>query len=85
MMRQLGGALGLAVAVAVFAGAGSYASPSAFTDGFAPAIAVSGALSLVGALAGIALRSKAKATAGTAIGLRGPAPIPAFETEGAHR
>jgi hypothetical protein len=55
MMRQLGGAFGLAVGVAVFAGAGSYASPAAFSDGFAPAIAVSGALSLLGALAALRL------------------------------
>ncbi len=54
-MRQLGGAFGLAIAVAVFAGAGGYASPQAFTDGFAPAIAVSAALSLGGALAGLLL------------------------------
>jgi hypothetical protein len=32
-----------------------YASPGTFTDGFAPAIGVTAALSLVGALAGIAL------------------------------
>ncbi len=51
-MRQLGGAFGLAIAVAVFSGAGSYASPVAFSDGFAPAIVVSAALSLCGALAG---------------------------------
>src|SRR5690242_3780092 len=38
MMRELGGVFGIAVVVAVFAAAGSYASPSAFTDGFAPAI-----------------------------------------------
>ena len=35
MMRELGGVFGIAVAVAVFAGAGSYASP-AFVDGFGP-------------------------------------------------
>ena len=55
-MRQLGGAFGLAIAVAVFAGAGSYASPGAFSDGFGPAIAVSAGLSLCGALAGMSLR-----------------------------
>ena len=38
MLRELGGVFGIAVVVAVFAGAGSYASPSAFTDGFGPAI-----------------------------------------------
>lgn len=52
MMRQLGGAFGLAIAVAVFSGAGSYLSPGAFSDGFAPAIAVSASISLLGALAG---------------------------------
>jgi EmrB/QacA subfamily drug resistance transporter len=52
VMRELGGVFGIAVAVAVFAGAGSYASPQAFTDGFAPAIGVAAALALVGAVAG---------------------------------
>ena len=40
MMRELGGVFGIAVAVAVFAGAGSYLSPQAFTDGFTPAMLV---------------------------------------------
>ena len=40
MMRELGGVFGIAIVVAVFAGAGSYASAAAFTDGFAPAIGV---------------------------------------------
>jgi EmrB/QacA subfamily drug resistance transporter len=52
VMRELGGVFGIAVAVAVFAGAGSYASPQAFTDGFTPAIGVAAALALVGAIAG---------------------------------
>ena len=52
VMRELGGVFGIAVAVAVFAGAGSYASPQAFTDGFAPAVAVAAALALIGAVAG---------------------------------
>jgi EmrB/QacA subfamily drug resistance transporter len=55
MMRELGGVFGLAVLVAVFAGAGSFASPQAFTDGFAPAIAVGALLSLAGALAALAV------------------------------
>jgi EmrB/QacA subfamily drug resistance transporter len=57
-MRQLGGAFGLAVGVAVFTGAGSYASPAAFSDGFAPAIAVSAALSLAGAFAALPLGTR---------------------------
>jgi EmrB/QacA subfamily drug resistance transporter len=54
-LRQLGGAFGVAILVAVFAAAGDYASPQAFADGFAPAIGVSAALSLAGAVAGAAL------------------------------
>ena len=55
MMRELGGVFGIAVVVAVFAGAGSYASAAAFVDGFGPAIGVGAALSLAGAVAGLAL------------------------------
>src|SRR5260370_20232670 len=47
-MRQLGGAAGVAILVAVFGRAGSYASAQAFTDGFAPAIGACAALSLSG-------------------------------------
>jgi EmrB/QacA subfamily drug resistance transporter len=53
--RQLGGVFGLAIVVAVFAGSGSYVSPAAFGDGFAPALAVSAAFSLAGALTALAL------------------------------
>jgi EmrB/QacA subfamily drug resistance transporter len=55
MMRELGGVFGIAIVVAVFAAAGSFASANAFLDGFAPAIAVTAALSLAGAIAGTAL------------------------------
>ena len=54
-LRQLGGAFGVAILVAVFAAAGDYASPQAFVDGFTPAIAVSAVLSLCGAVAGLAI------------------------------
>ena len=54
-IRQLGGAFGVAVMVAVFAGTGSYASPQAFVDGFAPAVVACAGLSLAGALAAAAL------------------------------
>jgi hypothetical protein len=46
MMRELGGVFGIAIVVAVFAGAGSVASPQLFTDGFVPAIAVCAGLAL---------------------------------------
>jgi len=70
-MRQLGGAFGLAVAVAVFTATGSYASPGAFSDGFGPAIAVSAALSLCGALAGTWLRVRGVARAAPAFDAAG--------------
>jgi MFS family permease len=54
-MRQLGGAFGVAVVVAVFAGAGSYSSAQAFSDGFVAATGACAGLSLMGAAAGLAL------------------------------
>jgi hypothetical protein len=53
MVRELGGVFGIAVTVAVFAGAGGYASAAAFTDGFGPALATSAAVSLLGAVVGL--------------------------------
>jgi EmrB/QacA subfamily drug resistance transporter len=61
MLRELGGVFGIALLVAVFAGAGSYASADAFTDGFAPAIAVAAALSLVGAIAALGVPGRGRA------------------------
>jgi EmrB/QacA subfamily drug resistance transporter len=61
MMRELGGVFGIAVVVAVFAGAGSYASAAAFTDGFGSAILVCAALSAAGAVAGLALPGRSTA------------------------
>jgi EmrB/QacA subfamily drug resistance transporter len=58
MLRELGGVFGIAAAVAVFAGAGNYASASAFVDGFAPAIALAAGLALVGALVSLALPAR---------------------------
>jgi EmrB/QacA subfamily drug resistance transporter len=76
-MRQLGGAFGIAILVAVFAGAGSYASAQAFSDGFGPAIGVSAGLSLAGAIAGLALPARRRSIRAV------PAPaVPAVEAEG---
>ena len=60
MMRELGGVFGIAILVAVFAAVGGYASAGAFTDGFAPAIAVAAGLSLLGAVAGAALPGRGR-------------------------
>jgi EmrB/QacA subfamily drug resistance transporter len=53
MLRFLGGVFGIAILVAVFAGNGSFDSPKTFSAGFAPAIGVCAALSLLGAIAGM--------------------------------
>jgi EmrB/QacA subfamily drug resistance transporter len=76
-VRELGGVFGIALSVAVFAGAGSYASPEAFSDGFVAAIAVSAGLSLVGAIAGSALPGRR--VSGTAVPVGA---TPALEGEG---
>jgi EmrB/QacA subfamily drug resistance transporter len=77
MMRELGGVFGIAVAVAVFTAAGSYGSPAAFTAGFGPAIGVAAVLSLAGAIAGMALPSRHRASKPM-----GVHPVPALEGEG---
>jgi EmrB/QacA subfamily drug resistance transporter len=66
MLRELGGVFGIAILVAVFAGAGSYASAGAFSDGFAAAIAVSAVLSLIGAVAGLGLPGRPRMTGAVA-------------------
>jgi EmrB/QacA subfamily drug resistance transporter len=76
-MRELGGVFGIAIAVAVFAGAGSYAGAEAFSDGFAPAIGAAATLSLAGAIAGLALPGRRReSSAGPLYG------VPAVEAEG---
>ena len=72
MMRELGGVFGIAVAVAVFAGAGSFASADAFLDGFAPAIAVVAALSLAGAIVALALPGRRQAAEVAPVGASRP-------------
>jgi MFS family permease len=61
MLRFLGGVFGIAILVAVFGAAGSFASPHAFSAGFAAAIGVCAALSLGGAVAGMGLSGRREA------------------------
>jgi MFS family permease len=68
-MRQLGGAFGVAILVAVFAGAGDYGSARAFSDGFVPAIGAAAGLALAGTIAAGLLRRAA-----------GPEPVTATST-----
>ncbi|MDF3049064.1 MAG: drug resistance transporter, EmrB/QacA subfamily [Pseudonocardia sp.] len=53
--QELGGALGLAVTVAVFAATGTVAGPDSFVDGFGPARAAAAALAALGAVAALAV------------------------------
>lgn len=76
-MRELGGVFGIAISVAVFAGAGSYASAPSFSDGFAAAMGVAAGLSLLGALAGAALPGRRITPAGVAA-----TATPALQSEG---
>lgn len=55
MFQELGGAFGIAAAVAVFAVTGSYASPGEFADGFAAAVGVAAGLAALGFFASLAL------------------------------
>jgi EmrB/QacA subfamily drug resistance transporter len=57
-VRQLGGVLGIAVTVAVFGSWGGFASAGDFVTGFRAALLVAAALSLLGALAGLALPAR---------------------------
>lgn len=55
MFRQFGGAFGVALLAAVFAGAGGFGSAQTFSNGFALALGVAAVLSLLGAFAGLVL------------------------------
>jgi EmrB/QacA subfamily drug resistance transporter len=77
MMRELGGVFGVAVAAAVFSGAGSYASSEAFLDGFAPAVAVLAGFSALGAIVALALPGRRRSAGSLPV-----APVPALESAG---
>jgi EmrB/QacA subfamily drug resistance transporter len=68
MLRQLGGAFGIAILAAVFSAAGSYASPHAFGTGFAWAVGVAALLSLGAAAAGLCLPGRRGAVAAAPAG-----------------
>jgi EmrB/QacA subfamily drug resistance transporter len=79
-MRELGGVFGIALGVAIFAGAGSYVSPQDFADGFAPAIAGAAGLSIAGVIAGLALPGRRRK-----LDLPDPTSTPSLEAEGSVR
>jgi nitrate/nitrite transporter NarK len=58
--REIGGALGVSVLSTVFAGAGSYASPQAFTDGMTAAVMVGAAVCAAGAICALFVPGRAR-------------------------
>ena len=62
-IREVGGALGVAVLASVFAASGSYASPQAFVDGMTSAAWVGAAVLAVGALLALLVPGKPRAAA----------------------
>jgi MFS family permease len=78
-MRQLGGAFGIAVLGAAFAATGSYATPAAFSHGFATAFFAAAGFALAGAAAGTLLpgrRIRPAATPASEAGRAGAASTP---------
>lgn len=62
-IREVGGALGVAVLASVFASSGSYASPQAFVDGMTSAAWVGAAVLAVGALLALLVPGRPRETA----------------------
>jgi EmrB/QacA subfamily drug resistance transporter len=60
MMRQLGGAFGVATLVAVFSGSGGYGTTRLFSDGFTAAIGAAAGLSLLAAAVGLGLPGRVR-------------------------
>lgn len=76
MLRYLGGVFGIAVLAAVFAHTGSFHSAQAFSGGFAAAISVSAALSVVAAIVALWLPRAAATGSGVAAVVRRETQLP---------
>ena len=72
-IREVGGVFGVAVMSTIFAGAGGFATPQAFVDGFGPALWVGAAVVGVGALVALALPARRAA----AVEAGAPVPVAA--------
>jgi len=62
-IREVGGVLGIAVLATVFSGAGSFATPQAFSNGLQPALLVGAAVLALGAIAALLVPGKERAQA----------------------
>jgi EmrB/QacA subfamily drug resistance transporter len=63
MMQRFGAVFAVAIASSVFTAYGHIGTPAGVTDGFRPAIAVSAALSLLGAISALLLKARVAASA----------------------
>lgn len=61
--RQIGAPFGVAIASAIFQHAGGFTSPQAFTQGFAPALATAGAISILGAVTALGVGGQQRLSA----------------------
>jgi len=61
-IREIGGVLGIALLAAVFSARGSYATPSAFVDGFVPALTIGAITVVIGAAAALLIPPRHRAT-----------------------
>jgi MFS family permease len=76
-IREIGGVFGVAVMSTIFSGAGGFASPQAFVDGFAPALWVGGAVVGVGALVALLMPTRRAAEREALEPAAVPAPVAA--------
>ena len=81
MMRQLGGAFGVAILGAAFSAAGGYSSPGAFSDGFSVAFGVAAGMTLAAVAAGAILPGRHSAAASAAAAPASTAAAPASAPE----
>jgi hypothetical protein len=72
-LQRFGGVFGVAVVTAVFTATGHLGTPDQVAAGFRPALAVSAALSLIGAATALAVTRRRRAPAQPAAGPRRPA------------
>ena len=61
-IREIGGVLGIAVLAAMFSARGGYATPSAFVDGFVPALTIGAITVAIGAAAALLIPPRQRAT-----------------------
>jgi hypothetical protein len=76
-LREVGGALGIAVMGSIFAAQGGYESAQTFVDGLRPAVAVGAAVVALGGVAALVIPARRR----TGDGGGGPSAAPAKEQD----